>query len=44
MLATESSIHTFRIFAITISNSVMCAELSKNENTWCEMLAHYDAE
>lgn len=42
MSATESSIHTSRIFATTISNRVVYADTSKNEVTWYATLSDYD--
>lgn len=41
ILATESSIHTSRIFATKVSNRVVYADTSKNEDTWCKMLWHF---
>ena len=40
----RSSIHTPRVSAITVSDSVVYADTSKNEDTWCGVLRHYDAE
>jgi len=43
-LAAEASIHTLRISAIKVSDRVMYEDTSKNEDTWCDELSHYDAE
>ena len=40
----EPSIHTSRISAVTASDRVVYADSSKNEDTWCKLLGHYDAE
>ena len=40
MLPAESSIHTLRMFAITVSNRVVYADTSKNEDTWYGALWH----
>ncbi|KKQ12508.1 MAG: hypothetical protein US27_C0022G0015 [Candidatus Moranbacteria bacterium GW2011_GWF1_36_78] len=40
-LASESSIHALRLFAITISNRVAYVELQKNEDTWYEVLGDF---
>jgi hypothetical protein len=42
--APESGIHTSRIFAIKISDRVVYAETSKNEDTWRRVLRYLDTE
>ena len=39
--AAEASIRTLRISAITISDSAVYADTSKNEDTWCEVLGDF---
>lgn len=41
--ATETSIRISRVSAVKTSGRVVCGELLKNEGTWSEALAHYDA-
>lgn len=41
--ATETSIRISRVSAVKASGRVVCGELLKNEGTWSEALAHYDA-
>lgn len=44
MRTTEPSIHTPRVFATTVSNSVVYVDTLKKEVTWYSVLRHYDAE
>ncbi len=40
----EPSIHKLRASAVTASDGDLCRHFIKNEDTWCKMLGHYDAE